>query len=101
MRAFSGKVAMDTYAGRATAQQSNPRSRATAGEGLTAAHLPAVTRGLGIKIKWLSSGADGGVLRAWWLAIDIAGRPAGQFLAHGAVSIPTSGIWAMWAGVVR
>jgi hypothetical protein len=38
MRAFSGKVAMDTYAGRATAQQSNLRSRATAGEGLTAAH---------------------------------------------------------------
>src|SRR5262245_49144955 len=42
MRAFSGKVAMDTYAGRTTTRWSNPRGRATAGEGLTAAHLPAV-----------------------------------------------------------
>jgi hypothetical protein len=65
------------------------------------ARIAAVTRGLGIKIKWPSTGADGGVLRAWWLAVDVVGRPAGQFLAHGAVSIPTSGIWAMWAGVVR
>jgi hypothetical protein len=31
------------------------------------------------------TGADGGVLRAWWLTVDVAGRPgrAGQFLAHG------------------
>ena len=68
---------------------------------LTDAQVAAVTRGLGIKIKWPGSGVDGGVLRAWWLAVDVVGRPAGQFLAHGAVSIPTSGIWAMWAGVVR
>src|SRR5256885_9997205 len=32
-----------------------------------------------------------GVFCAWWLAVDVVGRPAGQFLAHGAVSIPMSG----------
>jgi hypothetical protein len=41
-RAFLGKVAADTYAGRATARRSNPRDRATTGEGLTAVHLPAL-----------------------------------------------------------
>ena len=40
-------------------------------------------RGLGIKIKWPSTGADGGVLRAWWLAVDVVGRPAGQSEACG------------------
>ena len=37
-------------------------------------------------IKWPGIGADGGVLRAWWLTVDIVGRPgrAGPFLAqHG------------------
>jgi hypothetical protein len=46
-----------------------------------------VTPGLAVKIKWPGTGADGGVLRAWWLTVDVAGRPghAEQFLAHGAV----------------
>jgi hypothetical protein len=42
MRAFSGKVAMDTYAGRAVARQSNPRDRVTAGKGLGARRLESV-----------------------------------------------------------
>src|SRR6266566_1227554 len=37
--------------------------------------VTAVTRGWGIKIKWPCTGADGGVLRAWWLAVDVAGQP--------------------------
>jgi hypothetical protein len=46
--------------------------------------ISAAVRGLGIKIKWPGTGADGGVLRAWWLAVDAVGkaRGAGQFLAH-------------------
>jgi hypothetical protein len=44
-----GKVAMDTYAGRSAAQRSNLWDRATAGEGLTAAHLPAEVLGVVLK----------------------------------------------------
>jgi hypothetical protein len=63
MRAFSGKAAMDTYAGRAAAQRPNPRDRATAGEGLTAAHLPAVTREFPLVTDASGDDADPRIMR--------------------------------------
>jgi len=42
-----------------------------------------------------------GVFGAWWLASMSSVGPLGSSWRMGAVSIPTSGIWAMWAGVVR
>src|SRR5258708_17466027 len=58
--------------------------------------ISADLRGLGIKIKWPGTGADGSVLRASWLAVDVTGQPgrAGQFWRTAAVSISTSRTWA-------
>ena len=50
--------------------------------------------GLGIKIKWPGTGADGGVLRAWWLAVDVAG----QVLVPGGGQHVHARYWAVWAG---
>jgi hypothetical protein len=48
---------------------------------------------LRIKVKWPGTGADEGVLRAWWLVVDVVGKPEALdgSLRMPAVSISTSG----------
>jgi hypothetical protein len=56
------------------------------------ARIAAVTRGLGIKIKWPSTGADGGVLRAWWCAKTVGMRQNfGSYPLSRSAGFPATG----------